>query len=96
MIVLLIVSVAALGVLLYRQTASLREQRRQVQELNAKLASMSQAADFDLQAKCAKQAGDVWKAGGWDRKKMATYSNHYNEKLKKCFIQIEATTEESP
>jgi type II secretory pathway pseudopilin PulG len=94
-IVLLIVSVAALGVLLYRQTASLREQRRQVQELNAKLASMSQAADFDLQAKCAKQAGDVWKAGGWDRKKMATYSNHYNEKLKKCFIQIEATTEES-
>ena len=94
-IILLIVCVGALGVLLYRQTAALREQRRQVQELNAKLDSVSQAADFDLQAKCAKQAADVWKAGGWDRKKLATYSNHYNDKLQKCFMRIATSTEES-
>jgi hypothetical protein len=94
-IVLLILSVAALGVLLYLQTAALREQRRHVQELNAKLDSLSTAAGFDLQAKCAKQALDVWKAGGWDRKKTATYSNHYNEKLKKCFMRIDTATEES-
>lgn len=94
-IVLLVVCVGVLGVLLYRQTAALREQRRQVQELNAKLASVSQATDFDLQAKCAKQASDVWKAGGWDRKKLATYSNHYNDKLQKCFMRIDTSTEES-
>ena len=94
-IVLLIVAVVGLGVVLYLQTAALREQRRQVQELNAKLNSQSQAADFDLQTKCARQALDVWKAGGWDRKKTATYSNHYNEKLKKCFMRIDTNTEES-
>ena len=94
-IVLLIVALVALGVLLYLQTAALREQRRQVQELTARLDSMSKAAGFDLQAKCAKQALDAWKAGGWDRKKLATYSNHYNEKLQKCFMQIQTTTQES-
>ncbi len=94
-IILLIPCVGGLGVLLYLQTAALRGQRREVQELKAKLDSLSKATDFDLQGKCAKQALDVWKAGGWDRKKAATYSNHYNEKLKKCFLQIETTTEES-
>lgn len=94
-IALLLISVVALGLLLYRQTVALREQRRQVQELHAKLDSLSKAAGFDLQAKCADQALLAWKAGGWDRKKLATYSNHYNEKLKKCFMQIETTTEES-
>jgi hypothetical protein len=94
-IVLLIVCVGALGMLLYKQTAALREQRRQVQELSAKLNSLSQAADFDLQAKCARQSLEVWKAGGWDRKKTATYSNHYNEKLNKCFMRIDTATEES-
>ena len=92
---LLVVSAGALGVLLYLQTAALREQRSQVQNLNTKLDSLSTAADFDLQAKCANQALDIWKTGGWDRKKLATYSNHYNEKLKKCFMRIDATTEES-
>lgn len=94
-IVLLLISVVALGMLLYRQTAALREQRRQVQELDAKLDAVSKAAGFDLQAKCAKRALDVWKAGGWDHKKTATYSNHYNEKLNKCFMRIDTTTEES-
>lgn len=89
------VCVGVLGVLLYRQTASLREQRRQVQELNAKLTSVSRAVDFDLQARCAKQASDVWKTGGWDRKKLATYSSHYNDKLQKCFMRIDTSTEES-
>jgi hypothetical protein len=94
-IVLLIVCIGVLGVLLYRQTTALHEQRRQVQELSAKLNSQTNAADFDLQAKCAKQALDVWKAGGWDKKKLATYSNHYNEKLQKCFMRIDTSTEEA-
>jgi len=94
-LILLIAAVGTLGMVLYLQNAALREQRRQVQELKAKLDSQSKAADFDVQEKCAKQALEVWKAGGWDRKKLATYSNHYNEKLQKCFIRIDTATEES-
>ena len=87
-IVLLVVSVGILSLLLYSQTAALREQRRQVQELNAKLESKT--ASLDLQEKCAKQAHEAFKINGFEKDETSAFSNHYNEKLNKCFVQIES------
>ncbi len=53
-IVLLTVSVGVLSLLLYSQTIALREQRLHLQELNAKLESISKTASLDLQEKCAR------------------------------------------
>ena len=88
---LLAVSVGGLSVLLYSQTAALREQRRQVRELTARLESKT--ASLDLQAKCAKQAHEAFKINGYgfEKNEMAVLSNHYNEKLSKCFVLIEDT-----
>jgi DNA phosphorothioation-dependent restriction protein DptG len=94
-IVLLIASVGVLSVLLYSQSAAVRQQRRQIQELNAKLDSISKSASLDLDERCADQALKMWKAGGWEQQKMATFSNHYNQRLHKCFMQIVNTTKES-
>lgn len=92
-IVLLAVAVAALGLLVYRQSISLREQEHQVQGLAAKLSSMlPSAGSLDLQEKCAKQADAQYAAerAAWEgqRQKITSYVNHYNSKLGKCFIEI--------
>ncbi|MBI3646280.1 MAG: hypothetical protein HY233_09990 [Acidobacteriales bacterium] len=84
-IVLLIVFVGVLSLLLYSQTAALREQRRQVQEMNAKLESISKTTSLDLQGKCAKQAQEAFKLRYPER---ASFENHYNTKLDKCFMQV--------
>lgn len=49
-------------------------------------------ANLDLQAKCASQAKVQFMNDGWADEKMAGYTNHYNDKLNKCFIWITATT----
>jgi len=88
-ILLLIGCVGVLSVLLYSQTIALREQRRQVQELNA--------TKLDLQEKCAKQAHEAFKLRGFERKTTVwpaasvqggDFSNHYNQRLNKCFVLI--------
>lgn len=78
-----------LGLLTYRQTTALREQRQQVQQLNIKLASLSATATLDFQEKCARQAREEFKLYGWDKHQMADVSNHYNAELNKCFMEIE-------
>jgi hypothetical protein len=90
-IVLLIVSVGVLSLLLYSQNAALREQRRHVQELNAKLDSMSKTASLDLQEKCAKQAREAFRFHGLEKEQMADFANHYNQKLNKCFVEVRNT-----
>jgi hypothetical protein len=91
---------AAFGILsliLYSQAAALREQRRQLQELNAKLESKSKTTSLELQAECAKQAHEAFKLNGWEGNQWASFTNHYNEKLNKCFVEIENTdTKTSP
>jgi hypothetical protein len=56
----------------------------------------SKSENLDLQEKCAKQAQAQFKLDGWDKKSGgAFFSNHYNEKLNKCFMMIENAGEES-
>jgi hypothetical protein len=95
-IVMLIVSLGVLGLLLYSQTAALREQRRKVQELNTKLEAMSNTTSLDLQEKCAKQARERFTFEGFEKRAMANFLSHYNTKLNKCFVQMASTDAKKP
>ena len=43
---------------------------------------------LDLQEKCARGARAAFKAGGWETNPLAGFTNHYNAKMGKCFVQI--------
>jgi hypothetical protein len=47
---------------------------------------------IELQSRCAKQAEEVFKSGGWSRKSFADYISHFNVKLGRCFVEISDTT----
>lgn len=55
-------------------------------------AAKSQPESFDLQEKCAKQAHEGFKLGGWEKVPGAWFVNHYHEKLNKCFVEIGNTS----
>jgi hypothetical protein len=60
-------------------------------ELKAKIEKQSLVADYDHQAKCAKDARS-WFNENWSRGKntiILDFTNHYNVKLNKCFILVE-------
>jgi hypothetical protein len=94
-IFLLVVAVGALGIFAYYQQASLREQRRLVQELTARLEPASKTANIDLQQKCARQAREAFShdyLGSLEPNDPFTnFENHYNGQLGKCFILITKT-----
>jgi hypothetical protein len=92
LIFLLIVAVAILGYLLHSQTSVLTDQQRQLRELSEKMVTNSKSASLQLQGECAKQARLEYNEGGWKKEQMAGFTNHYNEKMNKCFMLIESTT----
>ncbi len=86
---LLLAAAGGLGIFARRQTNALQIERQQVQELNAKLDRVAKNANLDLQGKCAEQALKAWKSGAWEKLQNATYSNHYNASMNKCFMRID-------
>lgn len=61
------------------------------QEMKAKLEKSNVALEYDLQAKCSKDAR-AWFNATWSRDKdtiLLDFSNHYNAKQNKCFIFVE-------
>jgi hypothetical protein len=69
-----------------RGSAAWKNRIRQV-EVNKRQA----VADYDLQARCSKDAKQCFK-DGWSSTKdtiMLDYTNHYNKGLNKCFILVE-------
>ena len=95
LIVLLTMSVGALGLLLYSNTAELRKQQQRVDGISAKLESLPKTISFDLQERCARQATQEYKRQGYATHQMADFTNHYNSKLNKCFMQIQDTDSNS-
>lgn len=87
-IAFLLLATAALGFLAYSQRAAIEAQQRTTRELNAKLETISKSAALDLQAKCARQAQAAFDATGYNLIPGATYANHYNATLNKCFIVV--------
>jgi hypothetical protein len=62
-------------------------------ELAARLDSLSNGSLLDLQGRCASQSRSIFKdQGPWSKGVSVTYTNHYNQRLGKCFIEIHATT----
>src|SRR5450759_845176 len=57
-------------------------------ELAATLESVAKTTNLDMQAKCAQQARAEFKAQGWEKESMAGFTNHYNVKVNKCFVEI--------
>lgn len=83
--VLLVIAVAILGLFAYAQTVALRQQRRRVQELTAKLDSVPKTASLELQGKCAKQAQEY--LSQFQINDLVDERNHYNVGLNKCFVE---------
>jgi hypothetical protein len=93
-------SVMALGIALLLTTGCdfpdrISRLEKENQELKAQAAkdhaATSAVADYDLQAKCSKDA-KVFFNEGWRRDKntiLLDYSNHYNKAMNKCFIAVE-------
>jgi hypothetical protein len=73
----------------YSQSTKLQQQRNEISELRTKLDAMPKNATLDFQEKCAKQARAAFTQDGWDKKPMATFADHYNVTLNKCFVEIE-------
>jgi hypothetical protein len=68
---------------------------KETQELKAEVAkdhaATSATADYDLQAKCSRDAKAFFNEG-WRQDKntvLLDYSNHYNKAMNKCFIFVE-------
>jgi hypothetical protein len=72
---LVTVAMGVLGLVVYSQQQQLTELR-----------TGSQKASLELQDKCAKQARDVFRLKGWTDEQNATFENHYNARMNKCFI----------
>jgi hypothetical protein len=85
--ILLLVGLAGLGVFAYSQQMSLRQQSEVVEKLSARLEA--KARDFSLQEKCAKQAREEFQRWGYAKEAFADLTNHYNERLNKCFLALE-------
>ena len=71
---ILIIVIALLG---YKLNVALETNTKQTASEN-----------LDLQAKCSRQADFTFKEGGYGKNNYATYVNHYNSKLNKCFMEI--------
>jgi hypothetical protein len=88
---LLAIGVGILTVLLYSNTTEIRKQEHRLEELNVKIESLPKIANFDLQERCAKQATEEYKRQGYTTHQMADFTNHYDNRLNKCFMQIQDT-----
>lgn len=51
--------------------------------------SVAQQASLDLQEKCAKQAQTAFDKMSFQDRKLASFLNHYNVKMNRCFIETE-------
>src|SRR5947207_14641231 len=80
-----------LSVALGCDTERISRLEKQNEELKAEIKKSQAAADFDLQAKCAKDAR-AWFNETWSRDKntiLLDYTNHYHKAANKCYILVE-------
>lgn len=84
-IVLLVIAVAVLGMVVYRQGQELKHQPTMVK---AEPAHVS----LELQGQCARQAEAEFKREGYAQSDLAWFENHYNSALGKCFVAVHNTS----
>jgi len=75
------------------------ELEKQTKELRAELETQKTIVDLDTQAKCSNEAQRFFTEKYLPRTKQTVildYTNHYNSKLRKCFIKVEWNYRGSP
>ncbi len=85
-IVFLVLSVGGLGYGFYEQSIVLKAQQTQLAAQTARIQTNNGRASLDEQSKCAKQALEDFKHDGYEGEALATFTDHYNEKMGKCFV----------
>jgi hypothetical protein len=93
---ILLIVIGALTWWLMSERATNGQQRKQLEQLTARLADKSRLENLQLQEKCAEQAKKVFHALGYKNIQqngidVDVYRSHYNEKIGKCFMAIEST-----
>jgi hypothetical protein len=84
-----------LGGFLYWQYVTIASQGTQIAAIGADLAALKQrpkTASLDIQVQCSDQARKAFEQDGFKENDLATYQNHYNVQLNKCFIETDDTT----
>ncbi len=72
------------------------EEQREIHELSLKVEARANMATLDLREKCSKKAWETYAESGWKKEPMASFTNHYNVRMNKCFILIQNTTRSTP
>ena len=74
----------------WKQSNIIREQQKMIEALRSPVNAPAPPStpDIALQEKCAKQAEQAFKQQAFQRKDSATFTNHYNQKLNKCFVEM--------
>lgn len=90
-LVLLVLVVGLLGILLYSKNVLIASQRSQIEDLKGKLDSKSKVDNIELQEKCSKQAQEAFRRDGFETKGLDWFTNHYSQKLNKCFVLYHTT-----
>jgi hypothetical protein len=81
-----VIALIILALFWHGQRETLQGQERQIKDLSAQLKSNAETADLDLQDRCALQAGEEFKLEGLEKQPSATFSNHFNKHMAKCFV----------
>jgi hypothetical protein len=82
----------ALGVLAYRQSATIYAQQAELAALGSQVSAgkeRANSASLDLQAKCSAEARKTFAESGFKASDGAGYENHYNTKLNRCFVDVQ-------
>jgi hypothetical protein len=87
-VALLSVAVISLSVIVWIEEETIEGQEKELQALSTNLGAVTQTSAIELQAKCAQQAANYYRIGGWQENQNASYLDHYNSTLGKCFIFI--------
>jgi hypothetical protein len=87
-IAVLVLALLAVGWRLNSVTAVLGEQRQQVEALKRALSERSTQEALALQTQCSEIASKFLSARGWKPGEGDDYKNHFNTKLKKCFVLL--------
>jgi hypothetical protein len=83
-LLILLAAAIGLGVLASQQAATIKEQQGQLAAANDRRKSEA----LSLQSLCSKQAKVAFTDSDYSDNPMASYENHYNATLNKCFIYM--------
>jgi hypothetical protein len=86
---LLVVAVGSLGSFAYFQEASLQARGGAAPRLVSRLASLSATTSPDPREMCAQRARQETNHAGRANEPRAFFTNYYDERLNRCFIEIE-------